>query len=811
MGSFMVVCARPVLLCGQPMLCLALPPFLPPVTGSRRPLGPIPMRCRNRVISASVSTQEAEVDVDEEEIMRMAESLPPEVRGKALKLWEENKRMRSKLAILESVTELPAEQRIRALDLLKENRALRNTTGSLLQTWDSLKDTVAALSFTMESEAVQAAQGYTMAAAVSSQTTGDGGLSLEFDPDWTFWEAGLSCDGTIALITADGALQLALAKAELMAESEVDNILNRYWQAELADQSPAEAPAAVGESEEVAQPVMAIMDASAASGSIAESVEDVAVEFEAEDALEVEEAVFAVVHKPVAEAEVEVVSAAMELQQEASSLPAAVAKASEPKLEVDVAGKADLVDAVKSKPDRRPSNRNNAGVMAAAAGLGAGMLAVAAGMETAAAMEIMATTALIASAGSLLGSDDASRDLQRKGAGAPALFAIATTLQAADNLTKTIDGFLEKEKTKTMAKYAENAAKMMALAEGDRTKETRNEGIETRDIPSQAPSQQAFSVQRRLQFGQSLVMVGNHEELGGWDGEFAQWDANKSLPMQWQEGDNWVAAAKLPVGSVSFVFAIKSKDGSLSWDGQPKRQLEVPSDSGMVFVQFSWDDPKHILVLAGDEAQSCVAAVLKAAGHSSEVPLTDSYVEELVSQQADELIMTPAGSASSTQFEDTQAFALFLDALATDEERTAPHLDSSMDDSQDGDAPSTARVAFCVYKELPFGQRLKVVGSAAGLGNWDISCAPKMKWTDGHLWVAEVPLTAGKHDFKFAVTSSEKEATLYWETQCGGNRQIQVPEGTARILAKGSFGAVEDMEMYVDADVYAQLTAPVLN
>ena len=65
--------------------------------------------------------------------------------------------------------------------------------------------------------------------------------------------------------------------------------------------------------------------------------------------------------------------------------------------------------------------------------------------------------------GSLLGSNEAATVLRRRGAGAPALVAIATTLNAADTLSKTLDQALESERAKTMARAADSAAKMIAV------------------------------------------------------------------------------------------------------------------------------------------------------------------------------------------------------------------------------------------------------------------------------------------------------------------------------------------------------------
>ena len=42
-----------------------------------------------------------------------------------------------------------------------------------------------------------------------------------------------------------------------------------------------------------------------------------------------------------------------------------------------------------------------------------------------------------------------------------------------------------------------------------------------------------------------------------------------------------------------------------------------------------------------------------------------------------------------------------------------------------------------VHYKTQYGQELAVVGSIPQLGSWDANKAFKMKWTDGHHWVAE--------------------------------------------------------------------------
>ena len=55
-------------------------------------------------------------------------------------------------------------------------------------------------------------------------------------------------------------------------------------------------------------------------------------------------------------------------------------------------------------------------------------------------------------------------------------------------------------------------------------------------LPRRVPSAQALTARRRLQlpFGDTFVLVGDHENLGAWDPE-------QGLAMQWTEGDVWQA------------------------------------------------------------------------------------------------------------------------------------------------------------------------------------------------------------------------------------------------------------------------------
>lgn len=50
-----------------------------------------------------------------------------------------------------------------------------------------------------------------------------------------------------------------------------------------------------------------------------------------------------------------------------------------------------------------------------------------------------------------------------------------------------------------------------------------------------------FTIPWKVQYGQSLSLSGEGEELG-------QWSPDKSLPLKWNDGDLWAAEIPLPVG-----------------------------------------------------------------------------------------------------------------------------------------------------------------------------------------------------------------------------------------------------------------------
>jgi Starch binding domain len=50
--------------------------------------------------------------------------------------------------------------------------------------------------------------------------------------------------------------------------------------------------------------------------------------------------------------------------------------------------------------------------------------------------------------------------------------------------------------------------------------------------------------------------------------------------------------------------------------------------------------------------------------------------------------------------------------------------------------------------QVHYGESVKLVGSAAELGGWDIGVAPELTWSDGDLWTISVELSPGDVHFK---------------------------------------------------------------
>ncbi|CAG9466241.1 unnamed protein product [Pedinophyceae sp. YPF-701] len=93
-------------------------------------------------------------------------------------------------------------------------------------------------------------------------------------------------------------------------------------------------------------------------------------------------------------------------------------------------------------------------------------------------------------------------------------------------------------------------------------------------------------------------------------------------------------------------------------------------------------------------------------------------------------------------------------------------------------AAENAKLRISARKETEFGQSLVLVGEGAQLGSWDVSKGPKMQWSDGHVWWAEVELPRGSEtDFKLVLLMGDGSAV--WES--GGNRTASLSDSASYV------------------------------
>ncbi|KXZ51441.1 hypothetical protein GPECTOR_12g404 [Gonium pectorale] len=84
-----------------------------------------------------------------------------------------------------------------------------------------------------------------------------------------------------------------------------------------------------------------------------------------------------------------------------------------------------------------------------------------------------------------------------------------------------------------------------------------------------------------------------------------------------------------------------------------------------------------------------------------------------------------------------------------------------------------------------------VVGSSPLLGDWSAQDGLQLTWTEGDVWTAEVPISAGFYEFKCVVYNEETNSVARWED--GGNRILNIPQELGTWDVSCAWGATADM------------------
>ena len=87
------------------------------------------------------------------------------------------------------------------------------------------------------------------------------------------------------------------------------------------------------------------------------------------------------------------------------------------------------------------------------------------------------------------------------------------------------------------------------------------------------------------------------------------------------------------------------------------------------------------------------------------------------------------------------------------------------------------KVLFVVFKFVPFGCSVHILGSCSELGNWRPCMENKLEWNEGHLWVGKITVPNTVIEYKFAVINNQEN--IEWEQ--GANRETNF-KTTDRII-----------------------------
>lgn len=76
---------------------------------------------------------------------------------------------------------------------------------------------------------------------------------------------------------------------------------------------------------------------------------------------------------------------------------------------------------------------------------------------------------------------------------------------------------------------------------------------------------------------------------------------------------------------------------------------------------------------------------------------------------------------------------------------------------------SRAQVKFCLKYRTNFGQSVKLIGSHAKLGSWDLGKALELTWSEGDRWIATVELPAGGvYEYKWVGAGAQARGRAAW-------------------------------------------------
>eukprot|EP00193_Tetraselmis_chui_P004912 CAMPEP_0177755780 /NCGR_PEP_ID=MMETSP0491_2-20121128/2753_1 /TAXON_ID=63592 /ORGANISM="Tetraselmis chuii, Strain PLY429" /LENGTH=375 /DNA_ID=CAMNT_0019271309 /DNA_START=213 /DNA_END=1340 /DNA_ORIENTATION=- len=210
--------------------------------------------------------------------------------------------------------------------------------------------------------------------------------------------------------------------------------------------------------------------------------------------------------------------------------------------------------------------------------------------------------------------------------------------------------------------------------------------------------------------------------------ELGSWSPDDAKQMKRTAGDVWQSTVELPVGEeVEYKYVIVEVKGGSKGRWQKGDNLRVCAEDG-----------------------------------GAQVVVTDSW-------------MTNGG--------EHEVMAEPLNEVDT----TTTVLAARDDEGASSTAETMVNVDFRIKREVAFGRKMYLVGSAPALGTWTLLGACKMNWSEGHVWNASIQVPpGGKVEYKYAIMKSsgyEKGESVKWQ---------EGPNNVLNVASDADWMAVQD-------------------
>jgi hypothetical protein len=192
-----------------------------------------------------------------------------------------------------------------------------------------------------------------------------------------------------------------------------------------------------------------------------------------------------------------------------------------------------------------------------------------------------------------------------------------------------------------------------------------------------------FAINLKVDYGQSVSLVGAGQELGDWKPE-------NSFHLAWNEGDVWGAELELPAGLHEYKYVVRHSDGRVEvWQPGENCSVEVPSDHvDRVVVTDDWLGKSRSVLLQPEDASTAASADKTASSSTSGSDATTAELEQKTVPELKDDLREQGLPVSGRKDELVQRLVETESEAADLEQKTVPEL---KDDLREQGLPVSGR------------------------------------------------------------------------------------------------------------------------